>query len=186
MSFFCLKPVRCSALRASLAACSCWTGRSATLWAHPTAPRPPPGAAPRCTHTPQHPSTPLGSPPPSPPPETDTRLQAEMAGRAPGFRRPWRPSAWAPWGGRGQAAVSWTWPLLLGVCTLLRPTPTHTCWAPTVRIWQAPRTTTLPPSTRALGPGSAPHTPPNSTIRCGYPLQVKIHWDVPFSFISFC
>lgn len=175
-----LKSVRCSVRRVSSATSSCWTVRAATPWAHHTTPRPPPGAAapsprPRCTHTTRPPSTPPASPPPSPSPETDTRLRAERAGRAPSFRRPWRPNVWAHRGGPGSAAVSWIWPLLLGVCMLHHPIPTHTCWAPTARTWQVHRNTILLPSTPTLDPGSTPHFHLHSTIRCGYPLQVRIH-----------
>lgn len=173
-----LKSVRCSR-RVSSATSSCWTGQAATPWARRTTPQPPTGAAapsprPHCIHTPPPPSTPRASPRPSPPPGTYTRLRAERAERAPSFRRPWRPNAWAHWGGRGPAAVSSTWPLLLGVCTLHHPTPTRTCWAPTARTWRVRRNTILLPSTPTLDPGSALPIHLNFTIRYGYPLQVIV------------
>lgn len=107
-----LKFDRCSPHRVSSVTSSCWTGPAATPWPPPTTRRPTAGAAalsprPRCTHTLRLPSTLPESPLPSPPPEMDTRLQAERAGRAPGSRRPWRPSAWALWGGQEPAAAFW-------------------------------------------------------------------------------
>ena len=172
---------RCSARRASSATSSSWTCLPPTPWAHPTTPPPPPGAAalsprPHCTHTPRLPSTLLDSPPPSSPPEMDTALRAERTGRAPGFRRPWRSSAWARWGGQVPAAASWTWLLPMGVYTHRHPTPTHTCWAPTARTWLGHRSTVQLLCTPA--PGSTPRSPPNSATRWGYPLQVRTHWDM--------
>lgn len=107
-----LKFDRCSPHRASSVTSSCWTGPAATPWPPPTTLLPTAGAAalsprPRCTHTPRLPSTLPESPLPSPPPEMNTRLQAERAGRALGSRRPWRPSAWALWGGQEPAAAFW-------------------------------------------------------------------------------
>lgn len=183
-----LKSVRCSARRVSSATSSCWMGQPATPWVHLTPPQPPPGAAalsprPHCTHTPQPPSTLPASPPPSPPPEMDIHLRAERAERARSFRRPWRMNVWAHQGGPEPAAVFSIWPLLLEVCTR-HPTPIHTCWAPTVHIWQVHRNIILLLSTRTLDPGSTPHIHPNSTIRCGYPPQVRTYWSVSFSLIS--
>lgn len=121
---------QCSTHRACSATFSCWMGCPATLWARPTTPQSPPGAAAlslrrHCIHTPRPPSTPLEWPPLSPLPEMDTRLRAERAGRVPIFRRPSRQSAWAHLGGLGPAAAFSTWLLQLAACTLHHPT--HTC-----------------------------------------------------------
>lgn len=89
----CLKSGRCTPPQVSLVISNSWMGPPATPWAHLTALQLPPGAAVpspkrRCTLTPRPPSTAMGSPPPSPPPEMATRPPGERGGRAPVFRRP--------------------------------------------------------------------------------------------------